>query len=90
MNDGFTIYAFSLGAGSALVFEATESDAFRAAEIHLAELRSEGQIEPPARTPIYKVTLSPISRQIIINILNDEHEILPRLIREKVAIGFAK
>jgi hypothetical protein len=87
MPDGFTIYAYTLGAGSSLSYVSDEAQAFEEARRHRLFLLEDPTRQLPDYTIVYKVLLRPVQSEALLDMLNDRGCAVERLVETMEPIG---
>ena len=87
MPDEFTIYAYTLGAGSSLSYVSDEALAYEEARGHRLFLLEDPSRKLPEYTIVYRVLLRPVQIEALLDILNDRGRAVERLVETMEPIG---
>ncbi len=87
MPDGFTIYAYTLGAGTSLSYVSDEVRAYEEARSHRLFLLEDPTRKLPEYTIVYRVLLRPVRIGALVDILNDRGCSVESLVETMEPIG---
>jgi hypothetical protein len=90
MKNVLTIFGFSLGPGSSLVFCETSEQAVVKARAYRSEIKTDGQIESLPPTPIYRIVLRPLTTVLLMSVLNAPDLALARILEMMETIEFVE